>query len=79
MKTLFASPEVEKLSETVVGIVEEAIAPDQPGRVKGMGTYWPARFYHSDCKITLKPNDRVSIVAMCGITLLVVPVGLAGQ
>jgi len=56
MKTLFASPKVEKLSETVLGTVEEAIAPDRPGRVKGMGTYWPARFYYPDCKATVKPN-----------------------
>jgi len=70
---LFAPEEVKKLPKEVFGIIEEAIAPNQSGRVKCLASHWPARFYHSDCQSTVLPNQLVRIVAMCGITMLVVP------
>ncbi|MBD1835120.1 hypothetical protein H6F61_21100 [Cyanobacteria bacterium FACHB-472] len=74
MRTLFAPTKVEKLGEPIQGTVEQTIAPNQPGRVKCRATYWPARFYHPDCQTTVISNQRVNIVAIQGITLLVVPV-----
>ncbi|NES93789.1 MAG: hypothetical protein F6K32_00745 [Desertifilum sp. SIO1I2] len=47
---------------------------NQPGRVKFQGTYWPAQFYHPDCQATVLPDEPVTVVAIQGITLLVVPV-----
>ena len=76
MRTLFAPTKVEKLREPIQGTVEQTIAHNQPGRVKCLATFWPARFYHSDCKATVIPNQQVNIVAIQGITLLVVPVDI---
>lgn len=63
--------------EPLLGIVEQAIAFNQRGRVKFDGTYWPARFYDPDCQATVPPNQFVTVVARDGITLLVVPIDAA--
>ncbi|MGB5962626.1 MAG: NfeD family protein [Coleofasciculaceae cyanobacterium] len=56
------------------GIIEEIITESQPGRVNFQATYWPARLYNSEQKVTLLPNTSVNIIGREGITLLVVPV-----
>ncbi|MEC4894410.1 MAG: NfeD family protein [Oscillatoria sp. PMC 1051.18] len=64
--------EVKLFSTPIAAIVEVAIAPSHSGRVKCMGTYWPARLYHNDCNLTLEPNQKVQVVGIANITLLVV-------
>lgn len=73
MSVLFRS-QIEILSEAKQGTVVKAIAPNQRGRVKAMGSFWPAEFYHPDSKATLLPGQLVLAIAIKGITLLVVPV-----
>ncbi|MBE9227872.1 hypothetical protein IQ264_20835 [Phormidium sp. LEGE 05292] len=63
-------------SEAVMGTVERTITQNQPGRVKCLGSYWPARFYHSNCDDIVIPDDFVKVVGRQGITMLVVPVSL---
>ncbi len=72
MDTLFIS-KVEMFPQAQLGTVEEAISYNQRGRVKFDGTCWPARFYHPNCKATVQPDEPVSVVAIQGITLLVLP------
>lgn len=72
MDTLFIS-KVEMFPQAQLGTVEEAISYNRRGRVKFDGTYWPARFYDADCKATVQPDELVSVVAIQGITLLVLP------
>ncbi|MBD1939115.1 NfeD family protein [Microcoleus sp. FACHB-68] len=73
MDTLFTDT-VKMFPQPLLGIVEQAIAYNQRGRVKFDGTYWPARFYNPDCQATVSPNQFVNVVAREGITLLVVPI-----
>jgi hypothetical protein len=56
------------------GIIEEIITESHPGRVNFQATYWPARLYNPEQKVTLLPNTPVTIIGRQGITLLVVPV-----
>lgn len=79
MRSLFDADEVEKFPEAKKGTVEKTISPHEPGRVKCQGTYWPARFYESDCEATVLPGEPVSVVAMQGITLLVVPINTSTE
>lgn len=72
MDTLFTST-VEMFPQPVLGMVEESIAPNQRGRVKFDGTYWPARFFEADCRANVYPEALVAIVGIQGITLLVAP------
>ena len=74
MVSLFAPSEVEIFSEPLMGIVENKITQNQPGRVKCLATYWPARFYHSNCNVIVFPDQVVKVVGRQGITMLVVPV-----
>ena len=53
--------------------VEKTISPSCSGRVYFQATYWPARFYQSDCQITSLPGDNVTIIGRQGLTLLVRP------
>ncbi len=76
MLNLFVSEKVEMFSEAVMGTVEKTITQNQPGRVKCLGSYWPARFYHSNCDVIVFPDDFVKVVGRQGITMLVVPGGL---
>ena len=79
MRALFARTKIEKFPEPIMGEVEQAIASNQPGRVKCLGTTWPARFYQPEIRKTIMPTEPVSIIAICGITMLVVPVENIGQ
>lgn len=51
-------------------IVQEAICPCRPGRVKYRGTFWSARCAE---KITLAPGRIVRVIDIDEITLLVEP------
>lgn len=73
MLNLFVSEKVEMFSEAVMGTVEKTITQNQPGRVKCLGSYWPARFYHSNCDVIVFPDDFVKVVGRQGITMLVIP------
>jgi membrane protein implicated in regulation of membrane protease activity len=62
--------------EPIQGITDRSIAYDQTGRVKFQGTYWSARLYQPSQQLIITPGELVSIIAIQGITLLVVPTGL---
>lgn len=76
MKSIIISSEVEVFPEPLTGKVEKKISPQETGRVRCLGSFWPARLYQSDCQVTILPKESVNIVAIQGITLLVVPVSL---
>lgn len=68
--------QVELFPELGIGNVVETIEPPEcRGRVQFRASQWPARFYHLDCPLTLKPGSAVVVVGMEGITLLVIPDG----
>lgn len=65
---------LSNLNQTSNGIVEKAIAPHRPGRIKFQGTYWKAEL--ADLAIgPIEPGTWVEVVDRRGITLLVVPEG----
>ncbi|MFB2891620.1 NfeD family protein [Aerosakkonemataceae cyanobacterium BLCC-F50] len=74
MRSFFIPSDVETFPEPLEAMVEQTIAHNRSGRVKFLGTYWPARFYEVDCQATVFPNQPVIVVAIKGITLLVLPV-----
>lgn len=76
MVNLFVPENVEMFSEALMGTAENTITQNQPGRVKFLGSYWPARFYHSNCDVIIFPDDFVKVVGRQGITMLVVPISL---
>ncbi|NEQ36551.1 MAG: hypothetical protein F6K40_09780 [Okeania sp. SIO3I5] len=57
-------------SKAEVGVVEEKITADKPGRVKFKTTYWPAVLFR-DYSMTLYPGQEIAVVGRQGITLLV--------
>ncbi len=67
----FTRNKPQLFAEAIAGFVEEAIAPNQPGRIKCDGTFWPAKFYQTDSQITILPGTRVAVIGIEGITLLV--------
>ncbi|MBD2186098.1 NfeD family protein [Planktothrix sp. FACHB-1355] len=73
MKSLFIPSEVEVFPEPVIGTVDKVISPQKPGRVRCLGSCWPAQLYQVNCQATILPEESVNIVAIQGITLLVVP------
>ncbi len=69
----FSKDKPELFPEAIDGIVDETISSMQPGRVKCLGSYWPARLYQFERPVTLIPEQTVSVVGRVGITLLVIP------
>ncbi len=63
---------IEFCSQPAYGVVEQPILPKQGGRVRFQGSIWKARLYYPDCD-TIDSGDFVKVVALEGITLLVVP------
>lgn len=65
---------VKTINQIFVGsdraVVDEAIHPDCPGRVRFQATWWPA---HCERNVMLKPGDEVRVVGIRNITLLVEP------
>ncbi|MGB3494580.1 MAG: NfeD family protein [Elainellaceae cyanobacterium] len=52
-------------------VVDQAIGPDNTGRVKFQATWWPAR---CDRGVLLNPGDEVLVIGVNNITLLVEPI-----
>ncbi|MGA9378200.1 MAG: NfeD family protein [Phormidium sp.] len=73
MSLLFRS-NVEMFTEPKRGTVTQTITPHQRGRVKAMGSYWPAEFYQANRQEHLLPDAPILIVGIRDITLLVIPV-----
>ncbi len=73
MPNIFTFGRTDVFQKPLLGTVEQAIAPHQPGKVKFQGTYWYARFYQPDCQANIPPGQTVTVVAREGMTLLVVP------
>jgi membrane protein implicated in regulation of membrane protease activity len=70
---MFFASETVELHPPVRGVLEAGIGPYQRGRVRCMGSSWPAQFYQRDCETTVTTNQQVNVVARRGITLLVIP------
>ncbi|MCL1475648.1 NfeD family protein [Argonema antarcticum] len=64
---------VAMLPEPKRGTVEKAIAPGLRGRVKALGSYWPAEFYQPEGQVQLLPGEIILVVGIKNITLLIVP------
>ena len=62
----------ERTSHANYGVVDKAIAPNQPGRIKFQGSYWKAALADPNCP-RIEAGKPVQVVDMQGITLLVVP------
>ncbi|MGD1704474.1 NfeD family protein [Dapis sp. BLCC M229] len=69
---LFTTNTKEIFPQAMPGIVEEAIATNQPGRVKFKTTYWPAILFEEK-SISLAPGQKIAVVGRIGITLLISP------
>jgi membrane protein implicated in regulation of membrane protease activity len=73
--TFARQPAPEFFSTPQVGVVDQMIAPNQPGRIKYQASYWPARLYQVKGSIQLDSQQVVQVVGREGITLLVQPSG----
>lgn len=73
LPTLEPFEENSMLEETIVNeaVVEKAIQPGKPGRVKYQGIWWSARCLQN---VTLLPEQTVTVVGRMNLTLLVQPV-----
>jgi membrane protein implicated in regulation of membrane protease activity len=74
MQSFFIPTNVRKFPEPIRGTVEKTITPEQNGRVKCLGSYWPAQLYLSSCQATLLEGESVNVIGMQGITMLVAPI-----
>ena len=73
MNELLTIPHVAMLPEPKRGTVEVAIAPGTRGRVKALGSYWPAEFYQPKGQVKLLPGEPILVIGIKNITLLVIP------
>jgi membrane protein implicated in regulation of membrane protease activity len=62
-------------SEPIQGVVDCAVAQGRLWRVKFQGSYWFAKLYQPEEGIKMQPGEFVEVIAMEGITLLVIPTG----
>jgi membrane protein implicated in regulation of membrane protease activity len=69
--TFSMRPAPEFFTTPEVGVVDQVIAPNQPGRIKYQASYWPARLYQMKGSIQLDSQQMVQVVGREGITLLV--------
>jgi NfeD-like C-terminal, partner-binding len=73
LSSLFFPSSPQLFPEPAEGIVDRLIAYGQTGRVKYRGTYWSAQLYRPNRRTMIPTGEFVSIIAIRGITLLVVP------
>ncbi len=66
----------EVFPSEVLAWVDQPISEAQAGRVKALGTSWPARLAAAGTGCELLPGQRVRAIGRQGITLLVVPLEL---
>ncbi len=64
---------VQPFPYTVFGAIEQAPTAHQPGRVRALGTSWPAQLDASAQDCQLQPGQGVKAVARQGITMIVAP------
>ncbi len=58
----FTNDKPELFPEAIAGIINETISSAQLGRIKCLGTYWPARLYKLESQVTLIPKQPVCVV-----------------
>jgi membrane protein implicated in regulation of membrane protease activity len=61
-----------KTNYPAYGVVDKAIAPHQPGRIKFQGTYWKAELANPNYK-RIEAGELIQVVGLRGITWLVIP------
>jgi hypothetical protein len=61
------------VSSNTNGVVIQAIASLQPGRVQYQGTFWKARLHESAYMVNLLPGQPACILGREGLTLIVAP------
>lgn len=61
------------LLEQIEATVDQEISHSHLWRVKFQGSYWFARPYGKSSGVSMRPGESVRVVAMEGITLLVLP------
>jgi membrane protein implicated in regulation of membrane protease activity len=76
MNNLYVPKSPKMFPEPIQGITDQAIGFGQSGRVKSMGSYWSARLYQPHPHQIIPPGEQVNVIAIYGITLLVIPTGL---
>lgn len=67
------SSKVEAFDKHQIGVVVQSITASSAGRVRGLGSDWPASFYSKKCLASIHPGELVRIVGRQGIRLLVAP------
>jgi membrane protein implicated in regulation of membrane protease activity len=73
LSSLFDPSTLRMFSEPLTGTVLQAIASSQSGWIRYAGTDWSARLYQPKHSIVIRPGASVSIVAIQGNTLIVIP------
>lgn len=74
MITFLLEEKTQQFPQSILGTVEQAIAYNQPGRVKCLGTSWPAQFYEPENQTIVTANQSVWVIGRKSITLLIIPV-----
>ncbi|MBD2109304.1 NfeD family protein [Nodosilinea sp. FACHB-13] len=66
-------PPIEWFPSSAVGVIDEAVEGDCPGRIRYGGTHWFARSYTADLGLTFVVGQPVQILGRQGNTLLILP------
>jgi hypothetical protein len=77
VRDFFLPPYPSMFSEPIQGVVDCAIAQGRLWRVKFQGSYWFAKLYQPNVRVTMQPGESVEVIAMEGITLLVAPTAIS--